>query len=211
MEGNVNNLMSTIDLISTTLDSHPESWREQLQAIRDTTNNLDFSDSTPNNARKQWQIPLITVFQRVAFADADNGPIHDIADWCLRQTLTLLHVYPDDTILLSRKLPSIPFHFTSCPNILMKVIGRNWLLRAQKSLANIYRAERGSTSSSASDHQPTDQTNQARARANAEQRFQTQDYVEARGILLPATDYLKRAVDTARENGVDGGLLSMVR
>ena len=90
-------------------------------------------------------------------------------------------------------------------------------MRAQKSLANVYRAERGSSSSSAASasapwydvtgHESTT----ARAFAEAEQRLHTADYVEARGILLPATDYVRRAVDTAHAQGsVTGVLLSTV-
>jgi hypothetical protein len=37
------------------------------------------------------------------------------------------------------------------------------------------------------------------------------DYVEARGILLPAVEYLKRAVDAAHTQGkISGDLLSTV-
>jgi hypothetical protein len=98
------------------------------------------------------------------------------------------------------------------------VIGRNWLLRAQKSLANIYRAERSSSSSSAASasapwHDMSGQeATTAQAFAEAEQRLHTGDYVEARGILLPAVEYLKRAVDTAHSQGsVTGSILCTVR
>lgn len=99
----VGNLMSTVELISSNLDLRPESWREQLQAIRSTTRSLEIVDTVPEEARKSWQLPLIRVFQRVAFGDADNGPVQDLADWCLRQALTLLHVYPEDTEILTRE------------------------------------------------------------------------------------------------------------
>jgi len=39
----------------------------------------------------------------------------------------------------------------------------------------------------------------------------TADYVEARGILLPATDYLKHAVDEMLVESMDGDLLIQVR
>jgi hypothetical protein len=94
------------------------------------------------------------------------------------------------------------------------VIGRNWLMRAQKSLANVYRAERGSSSSSsASVTAPWHDSEEvsARAFAEAEQRLYMPDYVEARGILLPAIEYLQRAVDTAHTQSiVTGSLLSTV-
>lgn len=97
----VNSLTSAVQLISANLDSRPESWREQLQAIRSTIKSLEILDGTPEEARKRWQLPLVSVFQRVAFADADNGPVQDVADWCLRQALTLLHLYPQDVDILA--------------------------------------------------------------------------------------------------------------
>jgi len=87
-------------------------------------------------------------------------------------------------------------------------------MRAQKSLANVSRAERGSSSDSAASVAipwPDHETNSARAFAEAEQRLYTADYVEARGILLPAIEYLQRAVDTAHaQSSVTGSLLSTV-
>ncbi|KAF2270382.1 hypothetical protein CC78DRAFT_573656 [Lojkania enalia] len=193
----INSLMSTVDLISSTLDAAPHSWRDQLHIIRNITASLDITDSTPDEARKRWQFPLINVFQRVAFADADNGGVGDIADWCLRQALALLQLYPDDV------------------GILM-LVGKNWLLRAQKSLAKIHQAERTSSSSGSghgSQEYPlsrSEEEQQAfRAEREAEDRLHTADYVEARGILLPATEYLKRAVNTAQaQNKIHGDLLS---
>ena len=67
-------LRSTVDLIALTLDTNPAAWREHLQAIRNITASLEFLDSAPDEARKQWQLPLIRVFQRVACADAYVNP-----------------------------------------------------------------------------------------------------------------------------------------
>lgn len=102
----VQNLMSTVDLLNKTLDTAPHSWRDQLQAIRSTTTSLNLLDTIPDEARRRWQLPLISVFQRVAFADADNGVVQDIADWCLRQSLVLLQVYPEDAEISACKLRS---------------------------------------------------------------------------------------------------------
>jgi hypothetical protein len=96
------------------------------------------------------------------------------------------------------------------------VIGKNWLLRAQKPLASIQRIEGDSSSSGASlplahsnDH---DQPRVSRATVFAEERLHTAEYVEARGILLPATEYLQRAVDAAQaQNKANGEHLSTVR
>jgi hypothetical protein len=100
-DGAVRALMSTVELISTNLDTRPESWREQLQAIRSTTTSLEILDASPDDTRKRWQLPLVSVFQRVAFGDADNGAVQDVADWCLRQALVLLHLYPEDAEILA--------------------------------------------------------------------------------------------------------------
>jgi hypothetical protein len=76
-------------------------------------------------------------------------------------------------------------------------------MRAQRALANIHRAERGSSSSSTASlpasrgHGST--TN--RTFAETEQILNTADYVEARGILPPAIEYLQRAVEWARAQG----------
>ncbi|KAJ4288011.1 hypothetical protein N0V90_012027 [Kalmusia sp. IMI 367209] len=197
MDGNaVRTLMSTVDLIATTLDTAHDSWRDHLQAIRSITAVLEFSDSSPDSTRKQWQLPLIAVFQRVAYADADSGGVPDVGNWCLKQAVTLLQVYPEDVDLLT-------------------LIGRNWLFRAQKSLANIHLSEQSSTSSGGSQSAPLSTSEEhrqvTRANVEAESRLYLSDYVEARGILLPAVEYLKRAAEAARvQEKITGDLLSTV-
>ena len=50
-----------------------------------------------------------------------------------------------------------------------------------------------------------------RTNAEHESRLSMSDYVEARGILLPAVEYMKRAVEAARTQGkIRGDLLSTV-
>ncbi|KAG9188118.1 hypothetical protein G6011_02041 [Alternaria panax] len=184
----IQRLMETVRLINTNLDTSPASWRDQLPAIRNTTVSFEIADTTPDEERRNWQLPLISLFQRVAFADADNGPVQDLADWGLRQLVTLLQIYPDDVDVLT-------------------LIGRNWLLRAQKALSSIARTERNSFSSDTSNFRLLSST--TRGLVEAEQRLHQVVYIEARGLLLPATDYLQRAVYVATEQGVvTGHLLS---
>lgn len=99
----IQTLMSTVELIAATLDANPNAWQDQLQAVRNVTSSFEILDTSPDEARRQWQVPLIRVFQRVAYADADNGGVQDIANWCLRQSLTLLQLYSDDVDLLTCK------------------------------------------------------------------------------------------------------------
>jgi hypothetical protein len=77
-------------------------------------------------------------------------------------------------------------------------LGNSWLSKARASLARI-RATEASNSSGSDDD------------AEAERMRHTQDYVEARTLLLPAADFLRRAVGAARRTGrLSGSLLVMV-
>jgi hypothetical protein len=133
---------------------------------------------------------------------------------CLRQALTLLQVYSEDIDLLMCKLNILRIY-----RLLNRaVIGQNWLLRAQKLLCRIHHTEQGSSSSgSAGSQDPPLSSSEEQRRAikatiEAEDRLHSADYVEARGILLPAVEYLKHAVDAAvLRNDLSGSLLSMVR
>ncbi|KAH0548618.1 hypothetical protein GP486_007838 [Trichoglossum hirsutum] len=76
-------------------------------------------------------------------------------------------------------------------------LGNSWLSKAGALLARI-RATEASSSSSSDDE------------AEAERMRHTQDYVEARTLLLPATEFLRRAVGAARRSGrLTGSLLVM--
>jgi hypothetical protein len=93
------------------------------------------------------------------------------------------------------------------------VIGQHWLMRAQRPLASIQRAEHGSPHSSASGTfvPIVDEGKAAQAFARDEQALQTADYVEARGLLLPAIDYFRQAVNMAQaQRRVTGTLLATV-
>lgn len=97
-------------------------------------------------------------------------------------------------------------------------LGEAWLLRSQTSLAKIQLEEGNSSTGTCSDedwsasYDSFDETAdfiQATTEANI--RRHTSDYVEARGTLIPATDYFTRAVSLAERQGVlRGRLLSLV-
>lgn len=106
-------------------------------------------------------------------------------------------------------------------------IGKWWLSKAQPSLARINAEETSSSSSSAgaprparphsdpSTHIRTEEVRRASRStdrdAEAETRLHTQEYVEARGILLPAIEYLRRAVEEAdSQETMNGSLLVTV-
>lgn len=101
-DSTLSNLISTVEDIATNLDVRPDSWREQLQAVRNTISSVHVLDTSREDVSLQLQILLISVFHRVAFADADTGTVQDVADWCLRQALHLLNAFPDNFVLLTR-------------------------------------------------------------------------------------------------------------
>jgi len=90
-------------------------------------------------------------------------------------------------------------------------LGQGWLLRSQTSLARI-QCDEGSPSSGSSGGQAQEAVEIARAAADATARRHTSNYVEARGTLIPATEYLTRAIHAAERQGIlRGQLLSLVR
>lgn len=82
------------------------------------------------------------------------------------------------------------------------------MLNVRPFLDRIQGDEGSSTIYSSSD----EERHSSRAAREAEARLHTADYVEARGMLLPAADYFERAVRAAEVQGqLSGDLLAMVR
>lgn len=100
-------------------------------------------------------------------------------------------------------------------------VGQNWLMKAQPALSRIHVYD-GTSSSSSGGNGPVPVTanpnlddeqlnGQSTGTTEAELRLHTSDYVEARGILLPATDFLCQAVTAAESQGcITGDLLANV-
>ncbi|KAF2806923.1 uncharacterized protein BDZ99DRAFT_393927 [Mytilinidion resinicola] len=188
---------ATVNQIATVIDTAPDQWREYLVAARQITAHLELTNVIHEHASRQWQIWLIDVLQRFAYSDTDSEGVPDIANWCLRQALTVLELAPGEADL-------------------MRLIGQNWLSRAQPNLARIHQLDgfssssgssMGAITSSPSLTRSEDERQAARAMAEAEERLHTADYVVARGLLLPATEYLGRAVDMALARGDQTGSL----
>lgn len=103
----------------------------------------------------------------------------------------------------------------------MTGLGQAWLARSQSVLARIHRTEGSSSSGSSGRPQSlpdrfayssSEEARDAeRATAEADARAHTADYVEARGMLIPAVDYFSRAIEVAERAGLlTGELLSEV-
>lgn len=190
---------NTVNQISAMLDTNPDDWRNYVTLARNVMASMHTLAPSADPTERQRQNWHIDVFQRLAYSDVDNGGVADIASWCVRQALTLLQHQPEDVDLL-------------------RLVGQNWLLRAQPCLARIHLLD-GHSSSSGGSHGATasafslsrseEERQAARAAAEAEDRLHTADYVEASGILLPAVEYLARAVEVAQsQERLTGNLLA---
>ena len=175
------------------LRSSPQNWRNFINLGRSVIAHIDattFMSSTTRTTEQAW---MIAGLQRLAYADADSGGVPDIASWCARQWMIIFQRDPQNIAAL-------------------RGIGQSWLSRAQPTLARIHRND-GSSSSSGGSSQRSgkslsaseEERRSATATAEAERRAGTQDYVEARGLLQPATEYLERAVAAAGAQGVSSG------
>lgn len=208
---------NTVNQISAMLDTNPDDWRNYVTLARNVMASMHTLAPSTDPTERQRQNWHIDVFQRLAYSDVDNGGVADIANWCVRQALTLLQHQPEDVDLLRREWKA--FTIGNRANE-MTVVGQNWLLRAQPCLARIHLLD-GHSSSSGGSHGATasafslsrseEERQAARAAAEAEDRLHTADYVEASGILLPAVEYLARAVEMAQSQGrLTGHLLATV-
>ncbi len=109
-------------------------------------------------------------------------------------------------------------------------LGHYWLLKSQKYLSTIHREDASTSSATSSSRtsngRPTngfafglpfsytqrdDDVAASRAASEAEARLHTPNYVEARALLVPATDLLSAAVNAADGQGTTtGDLLCLV-
>jgi len=171
--------------IYTMLRSSPHQWRNFLGLARTIITQLDSTTFMQEATRTAEQASIVAALQILAFKDVDNGAIVDIASWCSRQWL----------VLVQRDAQNVSA---------LRGLGQMWLSRAQPALARIHASQ--SRSSSASSGSP-----RSESATEAERRVGTADYVEARGMLQPATEYLERAATAAsNQNAISGDLLAKV-
>lgn len=109
----------------------------------------------------------------------------------------------------------------SCSTYIRPGLGQAWLARSQSLLARIHRLEGSSSSGSSGRPQSlgerfpytsSEETRDAeRATTEADARTHSPDYVEARGMLIPAVDHYARALELAEsQSSVDGDILAEV-
>ena len=199
-EQRINVCKTSVSQIITMLQSSPHEWRDFLNLARSVIAHIDTTTFMQQSSRTTEQSWMIAGLQRFAFAEADSGGVLDIAAWCSRQWL----------VIFARDAQNVAA---------LRGIGQAWLSRAQPTLTRIHRLDGSSSSSGGSSLRsvPSITTSEeerqaAHSNGEAERRAGTSDYVEARGFLQPATDYLEQAVAAASAQEVlSGDLLVTVR
>lgn len=190
---------TAVSQIYTMLRSAPHEWRNFLGLARTVIAHTDATSFMQQSTRTGEQAWMLAALQRLAFMDADNGAIIDIAAWCTRHWL-IIHQRDSQNLAALRG------------------IGQAWLSRAQPALARIQRSDSSSSSGSSgsrntlSGRSADRQDREAQRNASdAERRVGSPDYVEARGFLQPATEYLERAVAAAAtQQALSGDLIALV-
>lgn len=201
-EQRINICKTGLERIYTMLRSSPQDWRTFIPLARSVVAHIDSTTFMQRASRTTEQAWMIAGLQRLAFADAENGGVPDVASWCSRQWL----------VIFQREQTNVAA---------LRGIGQAWLSRAQPTLARIQRSDSGSSSggssqrSGGSQQRPSSSSKRSKeqeaAAKEAERKAGTADYVEVRGFLQPATEYLDRAVQAASAQRVlSGDLLATV-
>lgn len=159
---------------------------------------------------EQKQLDLIEAVQRLAYYDPDSGGVKDIAEWCMQKWLSILQRDPEHWQVLKGNT-SLPLEISSVPVSTHSGpragLGHAWLLKSQVSLAKIHTKEESVP--------PTMDWPRPHSRdrhvMDDDNVLNGADYVEARGTLLPSTEYFARAVRAAeKKNELTGDLLVLV-
>ncbi|KAI9885197.1 MAG: hypothetical protein M1823_003000 [Watsoniomyces obsoletus] len=210
------------------LQDAPAEWESHLNFARSIATSLERVDFFSRTGRATEQTWTVAGIQKLAYHDADSGGVQDLADWCEKIWLRLLE-RDSRWVDALQGLEIEIWEFGSDSN-LSAGLGHSWLLRAQKHLAFIHQEDGSVSSSSGSNGRASDgrsingltsfmslaytqrdeDVDDARAGAEAEARLATSHYVEARAMLVAATDLLAAATEAADgEGNTTGDLLCL--
>jgi hypothetical protein len=212
----IESCLQAIEEINDMLDYNSTEYQRYIESAQSVMFYLDTTSFFDDTTQLDEQTRVIETLQRLAFIDSDAGSIDDVAAWCLQKWLMILQLRPQTVPALKGLL-----HMNCLPaSLIVSGIGKWWLSKAQRSLARINAEESSSSSSSGgatrrpnSDPTSSTRTDEVRRASrstrdqDAETRLHSQEYVEARGLLLPAIEYLTRAVEEGDRQGITDGSL----
>ncbi|KAI6811353.1 hypothetical protein KC367_g4165 [Hortaea werneckii] len=180
---------TSLNQINLMLRGSPESWRNYIPLGRSIIAHIDATTLMQQPERTTEQAWMIAGLQRLAFADQDNSSVNDIATWCTSKWQAIYQREPTNVAA-------------------MRGIGQSWLSRAAPSLARINQSYSNISTNSrtAPPIASSEDENLTVAQlTDAERRVGLADYVEARGYLQAASEYLERAVAAAPAQRVLSG------
>jgi hypothetical protein len=102
-EGRVASCKDRVQAIYTMLETKSNNWEHHLDSAREVMATLDAVHFMHNRYRQEEQVWIIEGLQNLAYHDASEGVITDIANWCMRQWLAIVQHYPDNFAALSGK------------------------------------------------------------------------------------------------------------
>ncbi|PPJ61032.1 hypothetical protein CBER1_01985 [Cercospora berteroae] len=177
---------TSLNQILTSLKEDPREWRAHIPLARTIIAHLNATTLMQQTDRLQERVWLIGGLQRLAYADPDSGGAPDVAAWCSQQWAVIQQSQSNNTSAL-------------------RGLGQAWLARAQPTLARIQREE----GRSSGDGPAQSRAGNTSSQTEAEKRAGTAQYVEARGSLQPAIDFLERAIAAATsQHTLTGDLLA---
>ena len=100
---------ATVREIDQMLTSNPSNWRDHLDDARSILDDIEASGFINETAQTADQVWLIGILQQLAFSEPDTGSPRDIAEWCLRQWLTVLQTRSQNVSALKGEI-SIVFY-----------------------------------------------------------------------------------------------------
>ncbi|KAI9764912.1 MAG: hypothetical protein M1840_007937 [Geoglossum simile] len=169
---------TAITTISQINGATPGSLYQYEQHARAAASYIDRSQLMLAPARLDEQIWVVDSLQKFTQGTSATSGVREVALWCEMQWNRILQCHVENLAALQG-------------------LGSAWFFKAREPLARIQVTEGSLSSGSSSDDE-----------AEAERLRHTQDYVEARALLMSATDFLRRAVGTARRTGrLTGSLL----
>ena len=211
---------SSVAEIYETLGTNSSAWQFSLPMARGAMSALDVTMYMRRKDELEDQIWFINGIQKLAYHEPEAGAVSDISEWCLGSWLVVLQNHPENVEVLKGVMAKI---WIAAPLVdCIPGMGQNWLLKAQAALARIQQHDVSSSSSGASTNRSItlpllelarseDEQEVNRQAAEAEARLGLPDYLEARGMLIPATEHFANAVESARrQDTVSGELLSLV-
>ncbi|KAM3419854.1 hypothetical protein BST61_g3183 [Cercospora zeina] len=185
-EQRINVCKTSLNQILNSLKEDPREWRNHIPLARTIIAHLNATSLMQQTERLQERAWIIAGLQKLACTDPDSAEIPDVAAWCTHQWAKVQQSQPNNTAAL-------------------RGLGQAWLARAQPTLSRIQREEGRSSNDGASQSRG----GSASSQTEAERRTGTAQYVEARGSLQPAIDYLERAIAAATsQRSLTGDLLA---